>query len=593
LGKSTSRLRFELSTKSGHDFQNLFGHLLGELMEGTAVTKKMGRLDRIGIDAITISAENDTIETAIQCKGFELPEYDADQHRQCREEIAKYTAKGPHAGRYWLAINRPIKDRQMRGELLGDLKGLVESNKADAVELLDREPMLAKLRNLAAARLAVWAEAKRAELFEYYGARLRFVDYIRQVPFNGGPPKVDPAGYVLDRIEGFFRALPEHQTGKNRPAPKLLVTSGFGFGKTSALHAIAQAWVQRGNHLIYAPAALLEDTAFVSASGLADALLALIVPDDAEISDLGMHVFRDALKDKLTASKDWLVLLDALDENGAAFRPNNLATLWGSLRDLGIPAVLSARDELVETRDREFFPDPKLKIAPVFDRIRLDDWTDDLILEFLNRFAAARGNPPAGFQEFRNVVTSGRYAEVYGDIPKRPLFLGMLAEDAWSGHQPARELHRLYGKYFRQKFLLDRHSVAAGGASRRPSAIVDDLGLDEAAERLIQVMQEVAKQLHLAQHNMVAEPELRVAAAAHGVAFSQIEDIAMHSLLQPAGRDSVSRVRLMRFAHRSYQEWFTARYFAEHGSADTILPGAIGRFFDAMRADLVAGAPLP
>jgi hypothetical protein len=134
--------------------------------------------------AFVINSELDAMNVVIQCKGFERLEYDEDQHRQCRAEIAKYRTKGPYAPEYWLIVNRPIKDRRFRDELKNDLEELVRAGKAGKAELLDREPMVEKLRALASARLLVWAEAKRAELFEYYESRLQFVRYISGVPFN-------------------------------------------------------------------------------------------------------------------------------------------------------------------------------------------------------------------------------------------------------------------------------------------------------------------------------------------------------------------------------------------------------------------------
>jgi hypothetical protein len=573
-------------------------------MDGTALTKRLGRMDRAGIDAFSVALDDDSILAAIQCKGFELLEYGGDQHRQCRDEIAKYKTKGPIVEEYWLVINRSIKDRGMRTELLSDLTDLVESGKATKVELLDLEPMLGRLRDLSAKRLAIWAEAKRAELFNYYAQRMKFVDYISAVPFNSDPIQIDPTSYILGRVERFFQNLREHQTGKYRPAPKILVTSSFGFGKTSALQALARSWIESGGHLIYAPAALLEDVAFANASGLADALLNFLIPEDAELSQLGHQVFRDTLRDTLAKSKDWLVLIDGLDENAAAFKPNSLSTLWGSMRDLGIPAILSARDELVEMRSAEFFPDPGLKIAPAFERISLNNWSDDLILRFILQFAEVKkSEEPSGFRSFRELIEAGRYTEIYGDIPKRPLFLGMLAEDAWSGHEPARQLHRLYGKYFRKKFALDRHSIAAGGASRRPSAIVDTLGSEETVERLIHVMQDASDAmlkvsgapdvLITLQRDTISERELRDIANKQGLPFVQLEDVAMHSLLQPAGRDPVTRERLLRFAHRSFQDWFLARQFAEYDRKADGLPDTVKRFLKAMRVDLAAGKALP
>lgn len=603
MGKSDSRLNFELATKSGHDFEGMVSLLLGELMDGTAQSKRLGRLDRMGLDAITV-ADDARLKIAIQCKGFELLTYGPDQHRQCREEVAKYTTKGPPADQYWLIVNRPIKDRAMRQELEADLALLVKAGKAGTTLLLDSAPLINLLRSLAAARLAKWAESKRKQLFEYYRSRMEFVQYIAEVPFNGN--RRAPAEYILEQIEKFFKDLPEHKTGKYRRPPKILVTSGFGFGKTSTLQACASAWLESDGHLVYVPAALLDHEAFKNSAGLSDALLTFLLPDDVEISRLAFELFRAVLRSDLATSKKWIVLVDGLDENAAVYKANSLSALWNSMSDLGVPAILSVRDELIETRRLEFFPDPKLRFAPVFEQLKLDDWPLTLMARFVQLFSAARGgHESASYRSFRQIIESGKYAEVYGDIPKRPLFLGMLADDAWAGNEPERQLHRLYGQYFRKKFMLDRNSAAAAGAANRPSAIVDALGGEEATERLIHVMQDAADDMlevstapdgsrSAVHRDMIGERRLQQIAEANGVPFVSIEDIAMHSLLQPAGRDQVTRERLMRFAHRSFQDWFVARQCVEKNRDIYLgMPGTAVRFFSAMQADLVAGGALP
>lgn len=604
MAKSISRLSFELATKSGHDFEGLVSLLLGELMDGTAQSKRLGRLDRMGVDAITVADDDATLKIAIQCKGFELTTYGTDQHRQCRNEIAKYSAKGPTATQYWLIVNRPIKDRAMRKELEADLALLVKAGKAETALLLDSAPLKNLLQSLATTRLAQWAEDKRELLFEYYRSRMEFVQYIADVPFNGDQQR--PAEYILDQVEKFFKGLREHQTSEFRHPPKFLITSEFGFGKTSTLQACATKWFESGGHLVYVPAALLDHEAFRNSAGLSDALLTFLLPDDVEISRLALDLFRTVLRSELGTSKNWIVLVDGLDENAAVYKANGLSAFWNSMSVLGVPAILSVRDELIETRRQEFFPDPKLRFAPVFEQLKLDDWPLTLIVRFVHLFSAARGGHEApNYRTFRQIIESGKYAEVYGDIPKRPLFLGMLADDAWAGNEPERQLHRLYGQYFRKEFLLDRTSVAAAGASNRPSAIVDALGGEEATERLIHVMQDAADDMlevstmpdghRSALHrDMISERRLRQIAETNGVPFVNIEDIAMHSLLQPAGRDQVTRERLMRFAHRSFQDWFLARQYVEK-NRDLYqgMPATAVRFFSAMQADLRAGKALP
>lgn len=601
--RSVARLRSEMKAKSGHEFQNFFIALLGELMDGPIEARKLGEFDKKGIDGFVLTSDENAIAITIQCKGFEVVEYGKDQQRQCRSEIEKYKEKGPTSSEYWLVINRPIKDRIMRDELKHDLEELIQSGKVIKAELLDQEALAEKLSHFASVKLAQWADAKRVELFEYYVSRMQVVRYISDVPF-GDSVKANPVEHLLGNLQSFFSRLRAHQTSKYRFPPMFLVTSEFGFGNTSTLQALAGKWMDGGGHLIYAPAALLAGTAFSNTSGLASSILRFLVPDEVQLSPFAVQLFRDKLREMLIRSKDWLLLIDGLDENATAFKANSLQSLRNSIAELGLPAVLSARDELVETRRAEFFPAPSPDES-AFDRIRLTDWPDALIIRFVRLFAASQGgHEPASFRAFRELIESNRYNEVYGDIPKRPLFLGMLVKDAWTGDQPERQLHRLYGKYFRQKFHVDRAGDAASGSTGRPSAIIDAFGLEETSERLIRVMQDAADQMlkiagsvgsrsavHL---DTISEKQLREIARKHDVPVVQIEDIALHSLLQPAGRDPITHERTMRFAHRSFQDWFLARQYAENGHET--YPGmsnSAQRFLTLMKADLGSGGSLP
>jgi hypothetical protein len=133
---------------------------------------------------------------------------------------------------------------------------------------------------------------------------------------------------------------------------------------------------------------------------------------------------------------------------------------------------------------------------------------------------------------------------------------------------------------------------------------VDAFGSEEASDRLMRVMEDVAAKMLVVvdigtqamatPRDTITEGELRNLGMEHSVPSFQLEDLLMHSLLQPAGRDAVSRERLIRFAHRSFQDWFLARCFARKGGTfDFKLPPTASRFWFAMRADLEAGEALP
>jgi hypothetical protein len=432
---------------------------------------------------------------------------------------------------------------------------------------------------------------------------MSFVRYIEDVPFAPGN-RINPVEYLVGLFNEHLSRLHKDQTGRYRNAPRVLLTSEFGFGKTSTLHSVSKRWVQEGRHLIYAPAALLENTAFRNASELAGSLLRFLLPEDCSMSAFGIELMSHTLRQTLERKTDWLLLIDGLDENAAAYNANSLRNLRNSIKTLGVPAILSARDELVESRTAElldtFGTDAELA------RIRLSDWDHALISQFVELFEQHHAGEIAcdAFRRFKGLLNSGRYSSIYGDIPRRPLFLGMLAQDAWSGNEPERQLHRLYGQYFRRKFLLDRIGMAAGGVSQRPSQIVDAFGFDETCERLVLVMQDVADSMleittdkegnGAANHReVISESTLRSIASRHSVPMTQIEDIIMHSLLQPAGRNPM-REREYRFAHRSYQDWFLARAnAADRRLPYSGLPPATLRFLEAMKADLDAGKDLP
>lgn len=606
--KGMSRVKNELFTRSGHLFESFVGTILSDLIDNSAQSKSLGRLDQLGIDAYAWKHANGSLETVIQCKGFELLEYGEDQQTQCLKEVEKYKKKGLNTREYWLVINRPIKERKMRDDLNQRLVELENSGKADRAIILDLERFLSKLGDLASSRIVEWSKLKRSELFKYYAERMEVVDYISPVPFQKQTQLLDPVQHMLNNVKNFYRELPKHQTGKYRAPPRYLLTSGFGFGKTSALHDLGKQWVESGANLVYAPAPLLDNRAFTNSAGLADAILLFLIPEDCDPNESTRLLLRDAVRSNLANSTDWLLMIDGLDESPWAHKANSLAGLWGSIRDLGVPAVLTAREELVDSRPSEFAHDP-IRNLPAFERLELLNWSDDLVLLFVDGYSTRKGAEiPQAFQEFRDLIETGQYMDVYGDIPKRPLFLSMLCTDAWAGQEPSRELHRLYGQYFRRKLQIDRVQSSAGGVSTRPSAIVDAFGVDETAERLMTIMESVTWKMvdqdtptdeiedppHLLQQDTIEEDTLRNIASGHGVDGIQLEDLLMHSLLQPAGRDPRTRQRLVRFAHRSYQDWFLARRIAREEPENSVrIPPSAARFLVPMLTDLKQGLGLP
>jgi hypothetical protein len=605
------KLRGLFARASGDEFHRMVTEVLSDLMPNIASARRLGELDRQGIDSYQYKSETFDGTLAIQCKGFEKPEFGKDQLRQCLAEIAKFAKRPEGVEAYWLVLNRPVKEAGFRSRLSAALASLRDSGKAKEAELFDLERFTSHLRSLATARLNSLANDRRSALQSFYKSSLEFVDYIPDVPFLRGPKvSVGVVPELLSIVTDFYRSVPNNQAGRDRAAPRILLTSSFGFGKTSALHAFAAEWTNRGNRVLYVPAGLLSAQAFTNSAGLALSLLATILPQ--ELSELATIEFRTALKRDVGNSDSWVLLLDALDENARAFDHERLSALCGGLKDLGLPVIATVRDELFRLRSAEFQLQPAAK-EPFFQTLSLCDWDVPLILAFLVKYATRQGQDwPAAFRGLYDAVKNGSYEAEFGDIPKRPLFLGMLAEDAWRGDAPERHLHRLYGKYFRNKFMRDRFSGSAEGQVLRHSVIASTLGFEEARERVVGLMQGLSatmarwdvylsatgslKEEAIVLDDFVTEDVIERCAADSGLSWSAIEDVMLHSLLFPVGRDPRTNRRRFRFAHRSYQEWFYARYLAanaDNGGESHDLPPSVVRFLKPMVADLASGKSLP
>jgi hypothetical protein len=583
-----------------HDaLEGLVVDLLTGLIPRVARSRRLGAVDCLGIDVSQYDESTDAITMAIQCKGFELA-IGEQQVETCLVEIQKFKRVGPTVASYWLIVNKRMgqADRAMLEPHLDDL---VASGKATEAKLLDLNTFVDQLRTLARDRLAAWATEARERLRAEFVERLEVVRYVADVPFeHRGVSRDGPVDWTNKAIRQYLDAIHEEHVGKDRSPPRFLFTASFGFGKTSTLHAIAEDWIASAGNVIYVPAALLSDEAFVNGAGLTKSLLDQITPPRWEAPQHVLFTLRETLRKELARSREWVLLIDGLDECAHWPDPQRMSALWGGVVDLGLPLVASVRDELFQLRRQEFEAgDGRTFGRPFFEPMALSDWPDPLIDEFLQRYEAAQSSPPpAAFERFRQLVRSGAYVSIYGDIPRRPLFLGMLADDAWRDAEPERELHRLYGKYLRRKLYLDRHSAGAAAVVRTGELAIR-LGREEEGERLILAMQDVAGEIAAAglrdEAAVIAEDRLRQILSLVSAEVARIEEIALNSLLLPAGRDPASRQRLFRFAHQSFQDWFVARWLAMTATPlnPNIHNDAVREFVARMSADLAAGGELP
>ncbi|MGV0821046.1 NACHT domain-containing protein [Martelella sp. AMO21009] len=594
-----SKYKYEIGRASWHDFAAIVENILGAILPNITQSKHLLQLDREGVDVYQFEDETFQIGLAVQCKGYER-EWHSERVEDLKGEIAKFIRKAQPVNEYWLVLNRSIPNTNDRKAIESALAGIVSAGKAKTAKLLDLDKFIKEVSSRAAEKFRQLSQTSRQALADDYRARMASVDYLPHIPFrNLDAAKTDVTSHIIQAMHSYVaNAKPAH-TGRYRKSPRYLITGSFGFGKTLGLHALGELWAQENHDVYFFPAANLSERAFVNSAGLLSDVMLQIVDDDLAENEMALGILQDACKHAFRTSYP-LLLIDAIDESQFWNDPERLSMLWFSIEQLGIPAVVTVRDELFDSRPLDFATSDS---KPFFERLQLTDWDHSLMTRFLDRFASQRdANPPDTFLAFRHVVASGRYEDHYGDIPKRPLFLSMLAEDAWQGDDPELELYRLYGKYFRTKLQRDWASVAAPGRLVRGKEIARQFGKEEAAEALIRMMQKLALVLHerkddpsSPEASTFTEEVLRTCVTGTIGPVDQIEDVLFTSLIQPAGRDPITKHRVYRFAHQSFRDWFLARALVEQ-RADTNgsdLTRTVEGFATAMGQAVARGESLP
>lgn len=604
---SKGDLRKPFYSLTGDKLTYLVEQHLRLVLPNVKETMRLGDLDSQGIDVLHFEEDDGAVVTAIQVKGIE-GQYKPEHTKKFIDEIGKFEKKAPRVKEYWLVINAAITDSVHRKRILGRLEALKESGHVEEALLLDIDPFVKKLLELATKKFRALAKRRRIEYRERYLASFDNVQYISDVPSEFADGEiVNPVAEMAKRVRASIDGWGPSCTGPGRRYPRFFLTGSFGFGKTLGLHAVGQLWHEMGDDSLFIPAVSLHENAFVHSAGLIDFLiLELFSADDEFRSDhVAYKTLREACK-SILAKEQWMLLIDAIDESSFWTDSARLRHLWYSIKELGLPAVVSVRSELVETRPDEFFGDKKIDF---FERVDLTDWGTPQMVDFLDAFRDAQDDaPPKSFVRFFDLVQRGDYASKYGDIPKRPLFLQMLADDAWSGSDPEEQLFKLYGTYFRKKLQRDWERADTPSALVRGSQILIAFGRDEAQERLMQLMQRLALlaggydwdvqsegapfELNVTQLR-ITEAELKKCSAEVFDQAPILEQILFNSVIQPAGRDPLTRDRLFKFAHQSFFDWFVARAVVQWSLPITAPSKVIEDFMRSIRDEIAAVGHLP
>jgi len=556
----------ELAGAYDRDFQHACHNLLKQLWPEIRYAKDLRHFDRAGVD-LFLSTHYGTIDVAIQCKGFETLNFGQKHLKQCVKSIDAFKKSNFNCEEYFLLINQPfIKDAEVRKSLEAELKELERLHKVKKAKLLDLQRFLnfffAKLEEV----LLEGIQLRNRKYLTQYDETIGTGIYIQDVPFkkNLATAEINPLLYLSEDIS---RRL---QSRSKQPLQQLqkfwtIIVSEFGFGKTSLLLQLSKQLKEVGLEALYVPIALIPPNGFDGETNFVRCLLQMIYEENDELDVYRSSIWDVPLRHILQSRHDFVLLLDGIDEHRYAYTTDGIKQILGGLRHLTRHVVLSVRKEFWEDRAGNI----NMAIGNA-DRnrqvITLEEWNDDAIINFL--IEKKKSTKSEALLDLISMIRTERYDTLYGDIPKRPLFLEMLAQDVMSGEVRKRTIAELYEKYFFQK--IERDTTSPFSTNKSPGRPLGSMGFDlyDLERRLLLMLENIAGRtaIEAAETGQVQLlekfPEDWVSEAAKLVNLpsQSVVPYLTGTILVPTTARSREKSSLdIRFAHRSFQEYFLAR----------------------------------
>jgi len=416
-------------------------------------------------------------------------------------------------------------------------------------------------------------ERCKAVIEDYTARATAAVDgLVRDDPITEVPFRRYRATFSHEGLE----SISEHTDELADPVPHLvnratgmhLVVGEFGFGKTTVAIRASRTSSRR---VLLLPAARLPADAAHLLPILSTILRGSEEPDTPQglPHELWQEISPGCLEVMLTEPREDLYLIvDGLDEAPMAQRRAGVLDFLQALRKVNVPVLVSVRTEFWNSRRDEVraaISQPSEKsVLQHITTTELQPWTTDCIVGLIDKSLQLDG-ASTRLSEFRQLVQDGRYGELYGDIPRRPLFLSMLIDDVQQEGVRPRSRLSLFTDWIDRKIERDWHNPkAAGGAIRPPIRSDHAESLDRTKTRAYQVMTAAARK-------MISFDETGTLSLLPTVAIDDVLDdgpawfadvdpeaLAIQSVLLPLQERALRNTSLFRFAHQAFQGYFLA-----------------------------------
>lgn len=598
-------LKGQLKNAAKLQFQRLCFELLSVAWPELRYPQDLGIHDRRGVDffAFASPAQASTgrdYQFVIQCKGVEDTWFGPDDFRGAIRDVERFSKGSHRTDTYWLVLNRDVREGQWREALDDAIESLKASGRAKRARWLGPQSLLLVLFDELGRQVRQrMRERNRIQLDTYNEIMRAKRHYVADVPYRAEMRKRAASGFTWVPRDGRNPCHAIAESLKTRDASPAsnsvggsqrfrLVISEFGFGKTLLLLELASAIGGARRAVVYQPVVELGRGAFSNEKAFIKAIYECFFPDDELHPMLVEPPPLVAFRELLRYDPNAVLLIDGLDEHHRFYTLDGLRDIFGSVKDLACAVVMTVRKEFFDAHEGNF-GEAMTGTGNDRQRVYLQDWDEAAMLSFLRDFGQA-----AGIKTLRSRIRAGEFDRHYGDIPRRPLFLEMLATDMRQDPNRAHDLASLYRRYIVRKMERDLETpFKQGHETVRP--VPGDMDLLPFRARLVELQERLAAETVTEIDGVdaqvlrgeIAEDEVVAAAAAVGFDGVPLSKLLQHSVLVPSGRTARRAQLTYRFAHRSFQEFLAASWIVQtEGDAAlerrAVMPPGVVRFVEQL-----------
>ncbi len=596
------RLSFELARHERTDFERAVLPYLRLIAPTAMQTQAQGSLDVAGVDLVVPGKKDGRFELGVQCKGFQVTEtrIARDQIRQCVESIKDFAQGSAHVEKYWLVHNRSGNSKMLHDAVIEHLNDLVRTGRAKEARLFDRDAFLAEILNRVFVRFRQFI-SERCQHFEESGAAGLSNSPVEKVPYQVQEVRVsqyrfDDSSASSTRLGDPLDEATLTASGDSRLG---LLLGKFGMGKTTLAFRLAN----RPEHLVlYVPAAVFPPKVSGTKellkylTGAAEFVDAYPIEDQPAVERMAR-----LMSDKLLSENEsrLVLVIDGLDESPFLTSGNGLPTLFDALSNIRSRAVLTMRTEFWLTRSESLLTGYAGRAAPTkrsernrrLTLIELQPWENEQMSQLVEqaRAASLTDEERQKLALLAEKIRADGYTRLYGDIPRKPLFLRLLIDFVAEHGVTETSLARLFREWVDMKLRRDVIAPLSHSGPGRSGITAGAQAADVVRTIAMQSMKAAAVLMTKSvEHSVELLPQCNFDALSREVpALAHEADMAglvLNSLLTPTRKHGA--VVAVQFAHRAFQEYFLARTMLEDDALRGVtLPDEVTLWLERLRVE--------